>query len=107
VSVDVQIKAENGEASLLNYLRVAQRVAPLILPDIIVINTQQLWQIVDLGLIEAIELGEIGQAGDFYQFALDAVTYNGQTYGIPYTADLLHLAYHQNQLTTAPTTWEE
>jgi len=54
VKLDIQVKADVGTASLFNFLRSAQEVAPSILPDLVLINTQQLWQIVDLGMVVAL-----------------------------------------------------
>lgn len=107
VRVDVDVKAETGPASLFSYLRSAQRVAPSVLPDIILINTQSLWQLVDLGLVPPLPEDQTGRAGDFYQFSLDAVRYGGQIYGIPYAADTIHLAFPTGQLDKPPTTWGE
>ena len=105
--VDAQVKAESGISSLVNYLRSGQRAAPSIMPDVALVNTQHLWQLADLGLVTEISPAELGQFGPYYQFALDAVTYNDLIYGIPYAADILHVAYYLDQLETPPTTWSE
>ena len=107
VNVDVQIKAETGTASLFNYLRSAQLVAPSILPDVVLLDTQHLWQIADLGLVPSLTTTETLSISDFYQFSLDAVTYNKEMYGIPYAADVIHIVYYQDQLQTAPGTWKD
>ncbi len=106
VDIDVHVKAERGPASLLTYLRGAQQVAPAILPDLVLINTQELWQIVDLGLAPALAPDEIRSDG-FYAFALTAVNYRSQTVGIPYAADIVLAAYDPVRLPTAPRTWDD
>ncbi|MFN8492113.1 MAG: extracellular solute-binding protein [Caldilineaceae bacterium] len=105
VHVDVHIKAEMGETSMFNYLRSAQRVAPTILPDIVLIDTQYLWQIVELDLVHPITLENLGPKLSFYPFAVNAVTFKQQQYGIPYVADVIHAVYASNVYTTTPTTW--
>jgi ABC-type glycerol-3-phosphate transport system substrate-binding protein len=105
VRVDVQIRAESGPSDLFAYLRSAQRVAPSILPDVVLINTQALWQIVDLGLATPIPADQANRADDFYPFAVDAVRYGGEIYGIPYAADAIHLAYQGDQTQQPPATW--
>lgn len=105
--IDVEVKAESGPASIFSYLRSAQRVAPSILPDIVLINSQSLWQIADLGLVPPLAENQTGRAGDFYQFSLDAVRYGGQVYGIPYAADAIHLTYPADRVDKPPTTWGE
>jgi len=106
VHVDVHIKAETGETSMFNYLRSAQRVAPTILPDIVLIDTQYLWQIVELDLVHPITIENLGPKLSFYPFAINAVTFKQQQYGIPYVADVIHAVYASNIYTTTPTTWE-
>lgn len=107
VHLDIQTKAETGDASLLNYLRYAQSMAPTILPDLVLLNTEQLWQIADLGLVQPVDWRKLTHTTDFFQFARDAVSYQEKTIGIPYAADVIHLVYHADQLTQAPTTWEK
>ena len=107
VRVDVQIKSESGPADLFSYLRSAQRVAPSILPDVVLINTQALWQIVDLGLAAPIAADQAARVDDFYPFTMDAVRSGGQVYGIPYAADAIHLAYHADQTQQPPETWNQ
>ncbi|GIV76198.1 MAG: maltose ABC transporter substrate-binding protein [Litorilinea sp.] len=107
VNLEVHIKAQFGTASMGNYLRSAQRVAPAILPDLVLLDTQQLWPLVDVGLIQPLDVANEVQIADFYQFTLDAVTYQGQVYGIPYLADVIHLVYDPNRVNPAPPTWEE
>jgi len=107
VHIEVQIRADSGEAGLLNYLRNAQRVAPAILPDLILIDAQQLWQVADLELLLPITQQQIGAGFQFYPFATNAVSADGQLLGVPYTADLIHLAYDPAQIATPPRLWSE
>lgn len=106
VHLDIQVKAESGESSLYTYLRYAQSMAPTILPDVVLLNTEQLWQAAELGLIQPVDWNGLPRTNDFFQFARTAVTYHEQTLGIPYAADVLHLVYHTNQIAQAPATWE-
>jgi maltose-binding protein MalE len=106
VHLDIQIKAESGEASLYAYLRNAQSMAPTILPDVVLLDTAQLWQAAELGLIQPIQWDALHNTNDFFQFARTAASYQGQMIGIPYAADLIHLVYHTNQITQLPTTWD-
>jgi multiple sugar transport system substrate-binding protein len=105
--VEVYARADEGEAGLLNYLRSAQRVAPSILPDVVLLDTQQLWQAAGLGLIKPLQNEELDELDDFYPFALDGVQVNGQLQGFPYFADTIHLVYKRASIATPPVTWEE
>jgi hypothetical protein len=125
VQVDAQVKAETGAAGLASFLRIAQQVAPSILPDIVLLNTQQIWPLADLGLAQPLSAAEIAliepdELSDLYPFALEAVTYRDQQTGIPYAADVVHGVYPvddggedegdeqtaENNL-AAPATWAE
>ncbi|MCB0087105.1 MAG: extracellular solute-binding protein [Caldilineaceae bacterium] len=92
--IEVQIKAESGQANLSDYVRSAQRVAPQVLPQIILIDTQQLWRLVDLGLVPPLNQSDVTEFNTLYPFTLDAVQYQNQIYGIPFVADVMHAAYY-------------
>lgn len=106
VSVDIQVKAEGGIAALWPFLRAAQAVAPAILPDLALINTQQLWQGADLGLFVALDETAIVEIDDFYPAALASVRYKNRLLGIPYTVDAVHAVYSQAEFSGALPTWE-
>ncbi len=107
VRVEVQEKAAYGPSDILTYLRSGQRVAPAILPDLVLLNSQQIWQLADLGLLSPMERPPMERSLDFYQFALDSAEYGGAWYGVPYAADLMHLSGFLTSEQTAPGTWNE
>ena len=107
IRLDIQVKADNGSASLFNFLRSAQEVAPTTLPDLVLINTQQLWQIVDLGMVVELGADERMATADFFAVARNAVIYRTQTFGIPYVVDVPHLIYDKESIRTVPTNWAE
>ena len=107
IRLDVQVKADSGASSLFSFLRAAQEVAPSILPDMVLINTQQLWQIVDLGMVTALNEEELIAGTDYFTPASNAVIYRAQTFGIPYAVDLVHLVYDAETVSAPPKTWEE
>jgi ABC-type glycerol-3-phosphate transport system substrate-binding protein len=107
IRLDIQVKADAGTAGLFNFLRSAQQVAPSILPDLVLINTQQLWQIVDLGMVVALEEEELSGNANFFRVANDSVRYRTQIVGIPYTVDITHLAYDGDAIESPPASWAE
>lgn len=107
IQLDIQVKADTGPASLSNFLRSAQQAAPSILPDVVLINTQQLWQIVDLGMVVPLAEDELQFDAEFYRVAREAVLYHAQTMGIPYTVDIIHLAYDSDEIESPPRNWDE
>ncbi len=112
---DLFNKAESGQAGLLPFLRAAHRAAPSVIPDAVILNTQDLWQAVDAGLVQPLDPALLDGIDDFYPFALDAVTYNDILYGVPISADLQHLVFHEDYvladtgavLETPPLTWSQ
>jgi len=107
VVVEVHVKAESGVAGIWPYLRAAQSVAPTILPDLALINTQHLWQAADLGMVSALDEADLEAFGDFYAAAAESVRYDSQILGVPYTVDVAHVIYDGSDLDAAPLTWEE
>ena len=105
--LETQVKAETGTASLLNHLRSAQRVAPSILPDLVLINTQHLWQLADVGLVPPLDPAELPQLAGYYPFAWNAVAYRERSYGFPYAAEVIQQVYNPETGYTPPTTWSE
>lgn len=114
VELIVQPKAETGPASLHSYVHSASQVAPQVIPDILLIETQRLWPLVESLNIPPLSPDEIGIHLDTaYPFAQDAVLMQEQVYGIPYAASIIHLVYasedFQEQLSGAgiPKSWPE
>lgn len=105
VHVQVAIKAEEGPASLFNYLRSAQRVAPAILPDLLLMEADQLRPLLELGMLSPLPLAELANPALIYPFARAAATVDEENYGVPYFADLLHLVYNRQLLTEPPASW--
>lgn len=113
----VHTKSEQGGSTLYEYINSAHKVAPSILPDIIMLESQQLWAIADLGLIPPLSSdeftgNELMASNDVYKFAQDAVTYKDNIYGIPYVANILHTVQIKTGVPDAetvavPTTWSE
>ncbi len=106
ITLDIQVKADNGTASLFNFLRSAQQVAPATLPDLVLINTQQLWQMADLSMVTALNEDELVDL-EFFPVARDAVRYRTGVIGIPYAVDVIHLAYDADKVAQVPITWTE
>lgn len=105
VHVDVQTRSEAGDANMLSYLRSAQRLAPTILPDIILIDTQQLWQVAELGLAMPLQQTQLLTDTVFFPQLLAATSYNDDVLGYPYVTDYLHTISRRDQVDVIPTTW--
>ncbi|WP_061962684.1 sugar ABC transporter substrate-binding protein [Demequina aurantiaca] len=75
-------------------------------PDITVGAHDWLGALVTAGVVDTIDLGD--KAGEFQEVALDAMTYDGQLYGLPYSTEAIALIQNADLVgDTAPTTWDE
>ena len=75
-------------------------------PDITVGAHDWLGALVTAGVVNTLDLGE--RADEFQQVALDAMTYDGQLYGLPYSTEAIALIQNADLVgDTAPTTWDE
>ncbi len=74
-------------------------------PDIIVIAHDQAGTLVANGLLAEVDLGD--KAADFAPQALQACTFDGVLYCMPYATENLAFFYNTDLVETPPTTWDE
>lgn len=74
-------------------------------PDIIIGAHDWLGELVANGVLEPMDLS--GVADQFQQVAVDAFTYDGQTYGLPYAIENIALVRNTDLVPEAPKTFEE
>lgn len=74
-------------------------------PDVIIGAHDWLGQLVTAGVVAPIDLGD--RAGEFLPVAIQAFTYNGQLYGVPYAIENVALLRNTELVPEAPATWEE
>ena len=74
-------------------------------PDITVGAHDWLGEMTANGVVAPIELGDI--ADQFESVAVEAFTYDGQVYGLPYAVENIALIRNTALAPTAPATWEE
>lgn len=74
-------------------------------PDLIIGAHDWLGQLVVNGLLSPIDLGELGS--EFLPAALDAFTYEGQLYGVPYATENVAFFCNPDVVETAPVTWDD
>ena len=74
-------------------------------PDIIIGAHDWLGQLVANGLVTPLDLG--AKAGEFLPAAVDAFTYEGQQYGVPYATENIAFFCNPEMADPAPTTWDE
>jgi maltose-binding protein MalE len=74
-------------------------------PDIIIGAHDWLGELVANGVVEPLDLS--GVADSFQDVAIDAFTYDGQTYGLPYAVENIALVRNTDLVPEAPATFEE
>ena len=74
-------------------------------PDIVIGAHDWLGELVANGVLEPIDLS--GIADGFQEVAVQAFTYDGQTYGLPYAVENIALVRNTDLAPTAPATFEE
>lgn len=74
-------------------------------PDITVGAHDWLGELTANGVVAPIELGD--KAGEFEDVAVQAFTYDGQVYGLPYAVENIGLIRNTALAPQAPTTWDE
>lgn len=74
-------------------------------PDITVGAHDWLGELVNNGVVAPVELGDV--ADGFEDVAIDAFTYDGQVYGLPYSIENVALIRNTDLAPDAPATWDE
>ena len=75
-------------------------------PDITVGAHDWLGALVAAGVVDTIDLGD--KASEFEQVALDAMTYDGQLYAMPYSLETIALVQNVDLVgAEAPATWDD
>ena len=74
-------------------------------PDLIVMAHDKLGALVANGVVAPVDLGEA--KSQFSDVAVKAVTYNGQTYGVPYAVESVALVRNDALTTDTPTTYDD
>jgi maltose/maltodextrin transport system substrate-binding protein/arabinogalactan oligomer/maltooligosaccharide transport system substrate-binding protein len=74
-------------------------------PDIIIGAHDWLGQLAEGGLVAPIDLG--AKADSFDEVALEAFTYDGELYGMPYAAEAIALYYNTELVPEPPETWDD
>ena len=100
------LKEPSGKGGLLDFLSTAGVVVPGLLPDLIILDVDELGAAVQTELIQPLD-GLIPRdlLADLFPFAREATTFNGRLYGLLFQADLDHLVYNTGKMTSPPRSW--
>jgi ABC-type glycerol-3-phosphate transport system substrate-binding protein len=112
LQVDVAVKKIHGRGGMLDYLRTAGEAVPSILPDLIVVSAGDLETLTTASHIQSLDdLLPSPTADDRFPFAVEMGMVAGQasdkpsTMGFVIGADMQHLVYRTDLLSSSPISW--
>lgn len=100
ITVVVQVVAKDLQTNFVTASQAGQG------PDIVLGAHDWIGNLVQNGAIDPIQMDE-ATAGKFNEVAVQAVTFNGQIYGVPYAVENIFLVRNTDMAPDAPTTVEE
>jgi len=106
VQVQVIVKKATGAGGLYSLLSTAYVAAPTVLPDLIVLNQNDLTAAVAGGFVQPISSTAWVQS-DFFPFAWPGLRSDATVYGIPWVARADQMAYRSGISTTPPFSWTD
>ena len=107
VRLEVRVKAEEGTGGLLDSMLSAKAAAPLALPDLVLLPHTQLSAAVASHLLLPLAgLTETLDSDDWYTFAQQLSHVGSSSYGLPFAADGLILAYRPAAVAQVPSAWQ-
>jgi len=74
-------------------------------PDVLIGAHDWLGELVASGMLSEVSLG--AKASEFEQAAVDAFSYDGKLYGMPYAVENVAFIYNTDLVPEAPATWDE
>jgi len=108
LQVEVIVKKAHGRGGLLDFLRTASAAAPSVLPDLVVLDVDDLRVAAQAGLLQPLDgLLPDDLATDRFPFAVGLGEIEGQGMGVPLAVELEHLAYRPGLLPGPPITWTD
>lgn len=106
VGVDFVLKKPYGGGGLLDLVLKTAPVVPELLPDLIVIDVDELPTLAEAGLVQPLDgLLPADLVSDLYPFAREAASLDGRLYGVQFQADVDHIIYNPGKIALAPRSW--
>ncbi|MEO8356319.1 MAG: extracellular solute-binding protein [Chloroflexota bacterium] len=94
LEIEVRIKAEEGEAGLLNSLSITSMAAPNALPDLVALPRHTLEAAAQKGLVQSLDgLSTEVDNPDWFPYARNLAEIEGTSYGLPFAGDALVIIY--------------
>lgn len=109
LNLNIEVKIPTGQGGTLSYLRTGRTVAPAILPDLIILPTEEIAKAAAETLIYPLDnLLEQEMLADIYPAAATFAQSNGSYYGYPFALNTMtHIVSSSAITETLPATWDE
>jgi multiple sugar transport system substrate-binding protein len=108
LEIVVRVKAASGTGGLLDALTATAAAAPEALPDLVALDRPDLETAALKGLIYPLDgMTAMPDDADWYGFTREMALLQGSTFGLPYAADALVMAYRPELLPEIPGSWGE
>jgi len=108
LTVEVLYKKPEGKGGLEDMLATATAVAPAVVPDLIMIDANQLPSLAQKGLAVPLDgLLDPDLVEDMYPFAIRAGPVDGRLVGLPFETSIEHALYNTAKIAVAPLSWTE
>ena len=107
LQVEVVVKKTHGRGGLLDFLRTASYAAPSVLPDLVVLDADELEAAAGLGLLQPLDHLPLNGMNERFPFAAEMGRAGESTYGFVLGVDMEHLAYRPVLLDSPPLSWTQ
>ncbi len=105
-ALEFVVKKPHGKGGILDYLLTTQSVVPELLPDLVLIDIDELGTAAQAGLLQPFDDWAPSElTEDLYPAIRQSTSYDGRLYGLQLFADLEHLVYNTGKLTVPPRSW--
>ena len=106
VRLEFNLKQAYGKGGMLDYLLTTQAAVPDLLPDLAVIDMDELGIAIQAGVIQPLDdLLPAELMADLYPAVREAGSRQGRFYALQFLANLEHLVYNTGQMTVPPSSW--
>lgn len=108
VFITVRVKAATGSNGLLESLVITNQAAMQAMPSLVAFSRADVETAVEKNLVKPLDnfSSEIDQ-NDWYSYALNMSTKEGNTYGLPFAGNALVLVYRDSGSAQPPETWND
>jgi ABC-type glycerol-3-phosphate transport system substrate-binding protein len=108
LTIEIIYKKPDGTGGMGDFATTASAVAPAVMPDLLMIDQQDLPGLAAKGL--AVPLDDLlapELLADLYPFAIQAGTVEDQLVGVPFETSIEHALYNTSKIAVPPASWTE